>query len=385
MGCVALSTLDVGGSVELEAMIDMDSLDERKAAAALPPALRRKAAMVQWKRRGMGRRGKRRKNPVEGQDVEQQNHLESSESSESSSSEEDDEEELEGGDGRSRSSTVSSGHKGGAEQEIIPGNKTGGVQSDKGPEKGSFAQLKAKNAESIPAEATNEYLKFRQKHRHRHHEYTAVLVDFRRNALFRAEALLAEHGNLKTIALTLLKSQPICSLSAALSKADVILVQPSAEKVTADIRATKPSVPIIVVGSPDSSEAAGRCLRNGAGCFLTSPLNQRDALTIRALAQQSAREKSVRMKRARSLTRSTSIGEDGLTNTLEKEGYTPAIEYQRIEDWTSPVTSPSSSGDSNSPTCSPPWSPVEYERNCVGSRHLYLGLAPVRPHGGQLN
>lgn len=116
-----------------------------------------------------------------------------------------------------------------------------------------------------------------------------VILDFRRNQRFAAEALLTEHGGLETCVVASPAARTADALASvgALDACRVFLVRPGAAELVADLRARDASLPIVVVG-PEAERVDGgaKCMSAGASCFLAEPLDDRDAIVIRGYAQK---------------------------------------------------------------------------------------------------
>eukprot|EP00188_Purpureofilum_apyrenoidigerum_P000517 Plantae.Rhodophyta-Purpureofilum_apyrenoidigerum.ctg1228.p1 GENE.Plantae.Rhodophyta-Purpureofilum_apyrenoidigerum.ctg1228~~Plantae.Rhodophyta-Purpureofilum_apyrenoidigerum.ctg1228.p1 ORF type:complete len:805 (-),score=156.46 Plantae.Rhodophyta-Purpureofilum_apyrenoidigerum.ctg1228:145-2559(-) len=70
----------------------------------------------------------------------------------------------------------------------------------------------------------------------------------------------------------------------------VIIVHPTMEDKLLELRAANMHIPSVIVGNGTAyADAASRCLRKGAKCFIPEPLIDRTTMTIRSLAQQYAR------------------------------------------------------------------------------------------------
>uniref|UniRef100_A0A7S2ZTP8 EF-hand domain-containing protein n=6 Tax=Rhodosorus marinus TaxID=101924 RepID=A0A7S2ZTP8_9RHOD len=70
----------------------------------------------------------------------------------------------------------------------------------------------------------------------------------------------------------------------------IALVHPTKEEKLQELRIATKKLPVVVVGnSATYADAASRCLRKGARCFIPEPLTERTAMSIRSLAQQFAR------------------------------------------------------------------------------------------------
>lgn len=119
-----------------------------------------------------------------------------------------------------------------------------------------------------------------------HRAYAAVMVGFRSHPRFAAEALLLEHVRLATAHVKSPSPENAAALKlhSALDRIAVFLVRPDAAPLVAALRRLDPAVPIVVVGTSESADAAPTA-EAGATCFMEEPLEQRHALTIRALAQ----------------------------------------------------------------------------------------------------
>jgi len=122
--------------------------------------------------------------------------------------------------------------------------------------------------------------------------FCVLLVGFRGTSRYGVEALLSENSDVGTAAVpcAVLEAQSALSLVPAHVHVVVVEVDLSSEALIVALRAVDATVPIVIVGRTDvSADAASRCLRRGASCFLTQPLSGRDAITVRSLAQKRAR------------------------------------------------------------------------------------------------
>lgn len=122
--------------------------------------------------------------------------------------------------------------------------------------------------------------------------FCVLLVGFRGTSRYGVEALLCANSDVGTAAVpcAVLEAQSALSLVPAHVHVVVMEVDLSSEALIVALRAVDATVPIVIVGRTDvSADAASRCLRRGASCFLTQPLSGRDAITVRSLAQKRAR------------------------------------------------------------------------------------------------
>lgn len=122
--------------------------------------------------------------------------------------------------------------------------------------------------------------------------HAAVMVGFRTHPRFAAEALLLEHVRLDTAHVQSPAPDSAAALTGggALDRIAVFLVRPDAAALVAALRALDRDLPIVVVGTSESADAAPTA-KAGATCFMEEPLEQRHALTIRALAQTRIKSK----------------------------------------------------------------------------------------------
>jgi hypothetical protein len=258
LGCASLSTLDVSASVKLSARLAPRSnnpVTQVAAPGTLPPALRRRAATVHW----------------------------------IADDEDDDDEEDEEESSEEQDNPVNEENALVSPSSLLSMERSGGDTTSHAhvglPRSASLEELATLCSEARRVPGT----------------HAALLVGFRGATRFATEALLTEHGGLVT---AVVSSPEACCAEAmsgagALSACCVVLVHPDAEALIVDLRARDATMPIVVVGNAaDAAEQASRCLRKGASCFFTEPLDARDALALRSMAHQRFRSNAYLRRRS---------------------------------------------------------------------------------------
>lgn len=330
LSAAALSTLDVSPTVTLVARITAETSNASSAAAALPPALRRKAASVVWRQDD---------SPPRTPDPESPNEAEASDVSGTLSVD---------SQPFGASVTAATSRVVTAEKSVANGHlslalpSVGGADSPPSPPSRSCSSLDnhimdSPEVSSADGAALTAHVKAtsppavtagrgRSPHSPRAvwpggaggsstHSVSSVsssgsasagggaapprkvrfcvlLAGFRGTGHYGVEALLEENADVGTSCLptAVLESQEALSLVPAHVHVVVVGVEPCTEALIMALRAVDATVPIVIVGRTDASaDAASRCLRRGASCFLTQPLSGRDAITVRSLAQKRAR------------------------------------------------------------------------------------------------
>eukprot|EP00190_Bangiopsis_sp_CCMP1999_P003323 CAMPEP_0198730262 /NCGR_PEP_ID=MMETSP1475-20131203/23655_1 /TAXON_ID= ORGANISM="Unidentified sp., Strain CCMP1999" /NCGR_SAMPLE_ID=MMETSP1475 /ASSEMBLY_ACC=CAM_ASM_001111 /LENGTH=805 /DNA_ID=CAMNT_0044493049 /DNA_START=42 /DNA_END=2459 /DNA_ORIENTATION=- len=123
----------------------------------------------------------------------------------------------------------------------------------------------------------------------------------------------------------------------------VIIMHPTMEAKLPELRTANMHIPAVIVGNGTTyADAASRCLRKGAKCFIPEPLIDRTTMTIRSLAQQYARTygSSVRVdtpsaddKKETGLQKRVEINFDKLRNAYDsRNGVVSETSRQRLEE-----------------------------------------------------
>lgn len=300
LSCAALSSLDVSPSVRLIACIRAESLSAHAATNSLPPALRRKAATVEWK------------TVAEEEDAGYEADDYSSD-----------------GDISDPDSAVW--------DTVLKPTAPGAHPCDQTPP----VARRQKSAGPL------DDLKALASARRTPGTYNALMLGFRGSSRTSIESVLAEHASLTTIAVSTSSDQVSPSSlveTGALRTCHVLLVRPNTESLVLGIRAYDSTMPIIVIGHPGNTpEAASQCLRKGATAFLPEPLSTRDALVVKMHAQRRARSSSP-------LARKRYPSKDAPELEHRSSSSDGSHDSQDLRMPTSPITSSESSPPSGVPT-----------------------------------
>lgn len=332
LSCAALSSLDVSPSVRLVASIREESLSAHAATNSLPPALRRKAATVEWK------------TVTEEEDT-------GYEADDNSSDE---------GYISDPDSTVW--------DSVMKPTTTGAHPCDQTP------PVARRQKSPGPLDDLKDLAAIRRTPG----TYNALMLGFRGSSRTSIESVLTEHAALTTVAISTSSDEVSPSSlveTGALRTCHVIMVRPNAESLVLGIRAYDNSMPIIVIGHPGNTpQNASQCLRKGATAFLPEPLTARDASVIKSHAQRRART-SGPLARKRCHAKGSLNLED---MTSSSEGSEGSHDSQELPMPTSPITSSESSPPSGVPTT--PFDEITEEallQACKSSHCKQVVKAPV--------
>lgn len=324
LSAAALSTLDVSPTVTLVARITAETSNASSAAAALPPALRRKAASVVWRQEESPPRTPELESPTEAEvsDISGSLSVDETPIVSATAAAVTAEEPVTNGDmslaispvGRAGAPPSPPSHSSidkhmtdsprlstdgdAARMTRVattspPSVKGGRGRSPHSPRAvwpggaGGGSAHSASSVSSVGSASAGGAAAGPRKIR-----FCVLLAGFRGTGHYGVEALLGESADVGTTSVptAVLESQEALSLVPSHVHVVVVGVEPTTEALIMALRAVDATVPIVIVGRTDASaDAASRCLRRGASCFLTQPLSGRDAITVRSLAQKRAR------------------------------------------------------------------------------------------------